>query len=258
MVSPHGAPPGDEVGHPMTAPPPGPSDEGYDPRTGRDRRRVEEEAPGVSRHEPIGLRERLPLNRMGTFDRDLDRGFMERDPGALDVFDLRPGEDDGAPLSLAGPVPAQEVRGGLPLGPATAAGCRWGRPPTSGRTASPLPRDPALPGIRGDAAAVHRRPGRTARPGISAGMEALSEAVRTGPADLEEPADHLSAQLGADPPLGPAGGRSRLGGRHGPPAAAPGAGPGTVTTTRLRQHVHQADPAGAAEVRSALRRTLDP
>ncbi|MFF4291412.1 hypothetical protein ACFY0R_39895 [Streptomyces sp. NPDC001633] len=30
-------------------------------------------------------------------------------------------------------------------------------------------------------------------------MEALSEAVRTGPADLEEPADHLAAQLGADP-----------------------------------------------------------
>ncbi|WP_420711188.1 hypothetical protein [Streptomyces sp. NRRL S-337] len=30
-----------------------------------------------------------------------------------------------------------------------------------------------------------------------------------------------------------------------------------MTTPRLRLHVHQADPAGAAEVRSALRRTLD-
>ncbi|WP_030417048.1 ATP-binding protein [Streptomyces sp. NRRL S-1448] len=34
-------------------------------------------------------------------------------------------------------------------------------------------------------------------------------------------------------------------------------GPGAVTTTRLRLHVHQADPAGAAEVRSALHRTPD-
>ncbi|WP_420711189.1 PAS domain-containing protein [Streptomyces sp. NRRL S-337] len=92
----------------MTAPPAGPSDEGYDPRTDRDWRRVEEEAPGVSRHEPIVLRERLSLNRMGTFDWDLDRGFMELDPGALDVFDLRPGEYDGAPLSLAGRVAAKE------------------------------------------------------------------------------------------------------------------------------------------------------
>ncbi|MFD8547253.1 SpoIIE family protein phosphatase [Streptomyces sp. NPDC059649] len=92
----------------MTAPPAGPSDEGYDPRTDRDWRRVAEETPGVSRHEPLGLRERLSLNRMGTFDWDLDRGFMDLDPGALDVFDLRPEEYDGAPLSLVARVPPEE------------------------------------------------------------------------------------------------------------------------------------------------------
>ncbi|BDM71015.1 magnesium or manganese-dependent protein phosphatase [Streptomyces nigrescens] len=92
----------------MTARPAGPSDGGYDPRTDRDWRQVEEEAPGVSRHEPIELRERLSLNRMGTFDWDLDRGFMDLDPGALDVFDLRPEEYDGAPLSLVVRVPPEE------------------------------------------------------------------------------------------------------------------------------------------------------
>ncbi|MEU9112868.1 SpoIIE family protein phosphatase [Streptomyces sp. NPDC048483] len=95
----------------------GPSPGGYDPRpfqdppsaTGRgDPRRVPEHFPGVSHHEPIGLRRRLELNRMGTFDWDLDRGFMDLDPGALEVFDLRADEYDGAPLSLAARVPPEE------------------------------------------------------------------------------------------------------------------------------------------------------
>ncbi|MEU9123362.1 SpoIIE family protein phosphatase [Streptomyces sp. NPDC048506] len=94
----------------MTAPPAEPSDEGYDPRAHRDWRRVQEDTPGVSRHEPIGLRARLSLNRMGTFDWDLDGGVMELDPGALDVFDLRPDEYDGAPMSLVTRVPPEEGR----------------------------------------------------------------------------------------------------------------------------------------------------
>ena len=86
----------------------GPSRDGYDPRAHRDVRRVPERCADVSHHEPIGLRRRLALNRMGTFDWDLDRGFMDLDAGALEVFDLRPDEYDGAPLSLIARVPAEE------------------------------------------------------------------------------------------------------------------------------------------------------
>ncbi|MGG2460029.1 SpoIIE family protein phosphatase [Streptomyces sp. RGM 3693] len=92
----------------MAERPPDPSAEGYDPRTDRAAPRVQEAAPGVSHHEPIGLRERLSLNRMGTFDWDLDSGFMDLDPGAMEVFDLRPGEYDGAPMSLIARVPPEE------------------------------------------------------------------------------------------------------------------------------------------------------
>ncbi|MFK0290360.1 SpoIIE family protein phosphatase [Streptomyces sp. NPDC090442] len=92
----------------MAERPPDPSAEGSDPRADRVAPRGEEEAPGVPDHEPVGLRERLSLNRMGTFDWDLDGGVMELDPGALKVFDLRPGEYDGAPLSLLSRLPAEE------------------------------------------------------------------------------------------------------------------------------------------------------
>lgn len=95
---------------PHDRPAPDPFDEEYDPRAGRDWRLVEEDAPGVSHHEPLGLRERLSLNRMGTFDWDLDRGSMDLDPGAMDVFDLRPDEYDGAPASLVTRVPPEEGR----------------------------------------------------------------------------------------------------------------------------------------------------
>ncbi|MFB7632990.1 SpoIIE family protein phosphatase [Streptomyces sp. NPDC056149] len=92
----------------MAERPPDPSAEGSDPRADRVAPGGEEEAPGGSGHEPIDLRERLSLNRMGTFDWDLDSGFMELDPGALKVFDLRPGEYDGAPLSLISRLPPEE------------------------------------------------------------------------------------------------------------------------------------------------------
>ncbi|WP_030992271.1 SpoIIE family protein phosphatase [Streptomyces sp. NRRL S-1813] len=94
----------------MSSGPLDPFGEDYDPRPGRDRRLVEEDAPGVSHREPIGLRERLSLNRMGTFDWDLDRGSMDLDSGALDVFDLRPDEYDGTPMSLVTRVPREEGR----------------------------------------------------------------------------------------------------------------------------------------------------
>ncbi|MET9688298.1 SpoIIE family protein phosphatase [Streptomyces sp. NPDC006514] len=42
----------------------------------------------------------LALNRMGTFDWDLDSGRMHLDPTALEVLDLRPDEYDGTPGGL--------------------------------------------------------------------------------------------------------------------------------------------------------------
>ncbi|MFE2045621.1 SpoIIE family protein phosphatase [Streptomyces sp. NPDC059477] len=43
----------------------------------------------------------LALNRMGTFDWDLDAGLFHMDAQAFEIFDLRPGEFDGDPESLA-------------------------------------------------------------------------------------------------------------------------------------------------------------
>ncbi|MEU1126713.1 SpoIIE family protein phosphatase [Streptomyces sp. NPDC005899] len=51
----------------------------------------------------------LALNRMGSFDWDLDSGLMHMDEPALDVFDLRPEEYDDRPASLAPRVPADEA-----------------------------------------------------------------------------------------------------------------------------------------------------
>ncbi|MGW0959749.1 SpoIIE family protein phosphatase [Streptomyces gelaticus] len=50
----------------------------------------------------------LALNRMGSFDWDLDSGLMHMDRPALDVFDLRPDEYDDRPESLARRVPTDE------------------------------------------------------------------------------------------------------------------------------------------------------
>ncbi|MFD9602415.1 SpoIIE family protein phosphatase [Streptomyces sp. NPDC059970] len=50
----------------------------------------------------------LALNRMGSFDWDLDSGLMHMDRPALDVFDLRAEEYDDRPESLAPRVPPDE------------------------------------------------------------------------------------------------------------------------------------------------------
>ncbi|HWU07951.1 MAG TPA: SpoIIE family protein phosphatase [Streptomyces sp.] len=51
----------------------------------------------------------LALNRMGSFDWDLDSGLMHMDEPALDVFDLRAEEYDGHPAALSQRVPADEA-----------------------------------------------------------------------------------------------------------------------------------------------------
>ncbi|MCD7445092.1 SpoIIE family protein phosphatase [Streptomyces lincolnensis] len=50
----------------------------------------------------------LALNRMGSFDWDLDTGLFHMDAQAHEVFDLRPDEYDGHPTSLAVRVPTAE------------------------------------------------------------------------------------------------------------------------------------------------------
>ncbi|MFE2811480.1 SpoIIE family protein phosphatase [Streptomyces nigra] len=50
----------------------------------------------------------LALNRMGSFDWDLDNGLFHMDAQAHEVFDLRPDEYDGHPESLAVRVPTTE------------------------------------------------------------------------------------------------------------------------------------------------------
>lgn len=51
----------------------------------------------------------LALNRMGSFDWDLDSGLMHMDQPALDVFDLTAGEYDNRPESLGRRVPPDEA-----------------------------------------------------------------------------------------------------------------------------------------------------
>ncbi|GAB7106132.1 SpoIIE family protein phosphatase [Streptomyces phaeofaciens JCM 4814] len=50
----------------------------------------------------------LALNRMGSFDWDLDSGLFHMDARAHEIFDLRPDEFDGDPASLAVRVPQAE------------------------------------------------------------------------------------------------------------------------------------------------------
>lgn len=50
----------------------------------------------------------LALNRMGSFDWDLDSGLMHMDQPALDVFDLRADEYDDRPVTLGLRVPPDE------------------------------------------------------------------------------------------------------------------------------------------------------
>ncbi|GGW55285.1 SpoIIE family protein phosphatase [Streptomyces griseoloalbus] len=52
----------------------------------------------------------LALNRMGSFDWDLDAGVMQMDAQAHEIFDVRPDEYDGHPESLGSRVPPGEVR----------------------------------------------------------------------------------------------------------------------------------------------------
>ncbi|MER8069189.1 SpoIIE family protein phosphatase [Streptomyces sp. NPDC094034] len=56
----------------------------------------------------IGADEVLALNRMGSFDWDLESGAFELDAAGLAVFDLRPDEYDGVAETLVSRVPREE------------------------------------------------------------------------------------------------------------------------------------------------------
>jgi serine phosphatase RsbU (regulator of sigma subunit)/anti-sigma regulatory factor (Ser/Thr protein kinase) len=82
---------------------------------------------------------------------------------------------------------------------------------------------------------------------ITIGMEALAEAVRDGPQRAEHLADHLADNLwerwGSNDDV------ALLILRRAPD-------PGTRRAPRIHQYVHQADPEGLADARSALRQAL--
>ncbi|MFE9995224.1 SpoIIE family protein phosphatase [Streptomyces avermitilis] len=52
----------------------------------------------------------LALNRMGSFDWDLDTGLMHMDAQAHEIFDVRPDEYEGRPETLSDRVPDPEAR----------------------------------------------------------------------------------------------------------------------------------------------------
>ncbi|OON72709.1 SpoIIE family protein phosphatase [Streptomyces tsukubensis] len=52
----------------------------------------------------------LALNRMGSFDWDLDSGLMHMDAQAYEVFDLRPEAHDGTAVSIAARMPSAEAK----------------------------------------------------------------------------------------------------------------------------------------------------
>lgn len=86
----------------------------YDPRRGGGLFRATDTGPDDDGTDlpppldPIGLGDRLALNKTGTFDWDLDRETLELDACGLEVFDLRPDEYDGRPASLAARIPPEE------------------------------------------------------------------------------------------------------------------------------------------------------
>ncbi len=82
---------------------------------------------------------------------------------------------------------------------------------------------------------------------ISVGLDALDDAVRSGPTDTGELADHLCALLLGQ--TGPDDDMALLLLRRV-------AAPGVHASRRMVQHIHQADPEGLVESRMMLRQAL--
>ncbi|MFG1806859.1 SpoIIE family protein phosphatase [Streptomyces sp. NPDC049040] len=128
------------------------------------------------------------------------------------------------------------VRGGLPLGLATALNMHQ----------FPETRLDLVPGET----LVFCTDGLVEEHGldITIGMEALAEAVRDGPEEVEALADHLADNLWQR--WGSQDDVALLILRRDPD-------PGTSWAPRMHSYVHQADPEGLADARLALRQALD-
>ncbi|MEU2238395.1 SpoIIE family protein phosphatase [Streptomyces sp. NPDC018338] len=134
-----------------------------------------------------------------------------------------------------GRVGQPKLRGGLPLGLAT----------VFGDEEFPETRLDLVPGET----LVLCTDGLVEQPGsdIDAGLDALSEAIRSGPPQAEALADHLSERLwerwgsGDDVAL--------LVLRRSPD-------PGTPRAPRIHQYIHQADPQGLSDARAAVTQAL--
>lgn len=120
----------------------------------------------------------LALNRMGTFDWDLDSERMHLDATALEVLELRPEEFDGTPAGLLRRVlPGERARlerrveraltdGRSHYGGTSAASAGTAAPPgPMSRGASCGTRTAARTGSSGSSATPPRTPASRARPG---------------------------------------------------------------------------------------------
>ncbi|MGP3632740.1 SpoIIE family protein phosphatase [Streptomyces sp. 24-1644] len=83
---------------------------------------------------------------------------------------------------------------------------------------------------------------------IEVGLDALAEAVRTGPAEAEALADHVTEGLW---------GRAKSGDDIALLVLRRNPDVGTAQAPRVHQYIHQADPEGLADARAALRHSLD-
>lgn len=129
----------------------------------------------------------LALNRMGTFDWDLDTGLMSMDAQAHLVFDVRPEEYDGHPETLAVQVPPRGPPPGRPglRGPEERQReLRGVLPPPHPRGRPALDPHPGLhPARRDGPPAPHHRH----RPGRHRGAARLRDPL---PAGRRDPAQH--------------------------------------------------------------------
>ncbi len=176
---------------------------------------IGERAPCHSRRTGPHTRTRSALNRMGSFDWDLDAGLFHMDAQAFEVFDLRPEEYDGRPGEPGRPGAAAGVR---PVG-------RGDRPGDQGRRRElrrllphPLPRrHPALDAHRRATSGATRR---AARAGSSASSATPPTNSPTAP------------PAASGPPRRPSGSRPASSRSSRPPSPTPAASRTSSTCSR--------------------------